>query len=548
VEEELARLQQKSATLNTVEARHEKARMPDAPGVARKMERNAKVGHPPKRNHAESSSKLATVPEKEEKKSLVVKIPYKKRTAIHIQRILALTQKPRGQMEKLQAGERRARERSTSAAPPTQDESESEDLPLSKSKTSAPVSTTGSKKRPFDSVDPHVGNKNPNRSRTENDADTRSEPTAKRSKLHNHNHSDAVSDAAKRSKLPDPNRSNATSDSIERNVEKKNLKRANNLDASDLRSEAGAKRSKLEIDVAKAATPVAPAFKSPSNPATATTSQKSLLATPKKGDALKSVAMRRADSNENLARTPQTTSASTPASTEKHRPNGGDMRPSTDRPSEVKAPMIEKLKADDAKLYPLGTILKRKMDSIVNPRKRDTSAPASDLELKAGFCIGVESLMAYMLAFEARDRVASIRSLPRDPSVWEGFIGLQEFLFKTAKPYAELHALIEVMGGVAREMLNNAYMDHAGLVKDRDGAQKIIGKMKENCRAREMAWRGASQNETVLNDLGVMNDKQHRLGIWSGVEEAVAFAAETLALYAARENLDWTPEPGLARD
>ena len=451
VEEELLRLQQKSATnLNTVEARHEKARLPDAPGVARKTPRNAKVGHPPKRSHAESS-RLPTVPEKEVKRSLIVKIPYKKKSAVSIQRILALTQKPRGQMEKLEAGERLARERSTSAALPLKDDSESEDdLPLSKSRSikTPAVSSTASKKRPSDSTN---------------------------------------ESAPKRSKLP-------------------------------------------AIDVPKASTPLTPAFKSPSLSNASASAQKGLLATPKNGDAMRNVGMRRVDSNDGLARTPHTTSTSTPASAEKNRPNGIEARPN---------PELDKQKAAEAQLFPMGTMLKRKMDSLLSPKNRDPSVSIPESSRKVGLCVGIESLMAYMLAFQARDRIAQLRGQTPDPSSWDSFVKLQAFLVHSTKPYIELYALVEQMGAVAREMLNKAYMENLVLVKDGGKIEKLAKDIRDNSRAREAVWMGVKRNEKVLTELGVENKG---LGPWSAVHEAVALAGTTLGVYCAREKLEWSPD------
>lgn len=463
VEEELLRLQQKSSqhsTLNTVEARHEKARLPDAPGVARKTPKTprtgAKVGHPPKREKGEAS-RLPTVHEKEVKRSLIVKIAYKKRQARDIQRILQLTQKPRGQMEKLEAGERLARERSTSAAPPPKDDSESEeDIPLSKSRdtkgpAAAPVT---SKKRPSDPTD-------------------RAEP------------------ASKRSKLPE------------------------------------------NVDIAKASTPVTPAFKSPALSNPSASAQKSLLATPKKGDAMKSIAMRRVDSNDGQARTPQASNTSTPASAEKLRPNGIEGRPN---------PELDKAKADEAKFYPMGTMLKRKMDSIISPKNRDPKdvSNLSDEERKKGLCIGVESLMAYMLAFHARDRIAQLRGSLPDPTSWDGLLKVQAFLEHSARHFVELHALVGQMGAVTREMLSRAYMEHLAVAKEKV-LEKVGRDTRDNSRARDAAWQSVRRNEKalekILEKVGVKG-----LGPWSSVQDVVQLAGSVLTVYAGREKVEWSAD------
>lgn len=314
VEEELLRLQQKSATRNTVE-RYEKARLPHTP---RETPESAKVYHTPKTNYTESSSKLTTVPEKEVNKSLIVKIPYKKQNAIHIQHILALAQKPWFQMEKLEASEK-----------------------------------------------------------------------------------------------PLPN-------SVEQ-------------------------RRKSELDNQRAV---------------------------------------------------------------------------------------------EAKFYPIGTMLKRKMDSHMSHKHRDSTAPIPDSERKVGLCIGVESLMAYMLAFHARDRVAQLRSNLRDSCTWDGFLKLQAFLEHATRHYTELHALIEQMGAVAREMLNRVLMDTLRIT-NKESMEKMLKETRENSRARDAAWMGVKRNEKVLKDLGV---KLETIGPWSSVEDVVILAGNVLDVYCTKEKLEWSPD------
>ena len=143
IEDELIRLQQKSAekaekhALSTAEARYEKSRQPDTPGVARKTV-IPKVGHPPKKTGESSKSKDR--PEK-----LIIKLKYKKRKANDIRRILGLKPHPDRRFLELE----KERIRSTSKAPDTEDE---DDVPLSKIATK-PTSAPISKKRSSDSFE-----------------------------------------------------------------------------------------------------------------------------------------------------------------------------------------------------------------------------------------------------------------------------------------------------------------------------------------------------------------------------------------------------------
>lgn len=155
IEDELVRLQQKSAekaekhaALSTPEVRYEKSRQPDTPGVARKTV-TPKVGHPPKKNHGESSKS------KDRPGRFIVRLKYKKRKGEDIRRILGLKPRPDRifvQLEKERLG-------STSKARDTEDE---DDVPLSKI-TKPAAAPAVPKKRSNDSFDSRTSEPAPKR-------------------------------------------------------------------------------------------------------------------------------------------------------------------------------------------------------------------------------------------------------------------------------------------------------------------------------------------------------------------------------------------------
>lgn len=155
VEQELSRLQKKSNSLNSIEARHEKVRRPDTPGVARKT---AKIGHPPKKaadgNKTNPSIKNKTIETaiciSESGKSFLVKIKYKKRRAKDIERILRMTPKvPSAKFQELEAQRLANLDENNEIVDKTDNGSK-----LTKSSTKVPstlVKKTASKKRISDS-------------------------------------------------------------------------------------------------------------------------------------------------------------------------------------------------------------------------------------------------------------------------------------------------------------------------------------------------------------------------------------------------------------
>ncbi|KAF7936957.1 hypothetical protein EAE99_002306 [Botrytis elliptica] len=154
--------QEKSNSL-TVEERHTQARKPDAPGVARKTVTGAKVGHPPKRSASNTPlqkprevSKAPTT-----NQSLIVKLPYSRRKATTIERLVRLSPRPSQDFTRLE----NIRKKEGFEAMMAYDLSQKEKAPVlsanivmdqsvSESEEDIPLSTQGrktvSRKRPSD--------------------------------------------------------------------------------------------------------------------------------------------------------------------------------------------------------------------------------------------------------------------------------------------------------------------------------------------------------------------------------------------------------------
>ncbi|RDL33975.1 Uncharacterized protein BP5553_08343 [Venustampulla echinocandica] len=441
VEQELLRLQQKSAALNTVEARHEKARQPDAPGVARKTVKS-KVGHPPKKSQAESSKSQDVAINSSKRQSLIVKLPYKKTQRKIIEQYLRLKPTPSSEFKKLEA------ERFAFQQPPVVSQKEpsdsDEDTPLAT--LSKPVPPP-SRKRPVESTE-----------------------------------SRAAEPAPKRSKLPEP-------------AEPPKPKNA----------------------------PLKPPFNSPtpSGP-----NEKSLLSTPRKGDAMKTVAMRKVDSHDGLARTPQSANISTPASVEKPRVNGTDIR--------MASPELDRLKAEEKRLSQQANKLKHKMDDILK-LKSDQRNNVSEPQRKLGLSVGIECIIVYVNAFSAKDRILQLQKLAPMPQNWESLIKLWEFTDSHTRGFPILQALSARLGVLCREELHRIYPD----TKEFQGRDaKCLDMLKLNSKERDKLWGRSHASRGILTELGVAEV----IGPWTTVPEATNFTMDVLGAYSKKEKVGWKRE------
>ncbi|KAF8856271.1 hypothetical protein BDZ45DRAFT_478109 [Acephala macrosclerotiorum] len=471
VEQELLRLQAKSAALNpenrlnSVEARHEKARRPDTPGVARKTT-TPKVGHPPKKTQGESS-KAST-----EKASMVVKLKYKKRRAQDVQRILGIRAKPSQEYLRLE------KERQKKLLPRLNDDDDSDE------EVKAPSKDTSKK---------HIAAQRPSRPELDDDSESVDEPMSK---------------TAGKAPAPAPKKRPS--------------------DPTESRAEPAPKRKGPEsIDVAKSKTVLEPAFKSP---ALSQPSQKNLLATPKKGDAMKSVSMRKVNSSDGHAHTPQAStntpqasaSTSTPASAEKLRVNG--------------------VNHSDAK-KDLGTFLKRKMDSILHLKDglRDT---VDDAQRKLGLSVAFECVTAYMVAFAMSD-ARNKRRAARD---WDSVVQLWEFINGGLAKGTPLQSLCFELGALCREELCRAYLERLSEKNDPE-TQKLL---QANSARKDKLW--ISAHLPVLAPTGpqagaplkevqqVRGNPEKMLGPWTTPRDAKDYTFEVLHKYARVENTGWKPE------
>ncbi|KAH6720504.1 hypothetical protein BKA61DRAFT_236248 [Leptodontidium sp. MPI-SDFR-AT-0119] len=285
-------------------------------------------------------------------------------------------------------------------------------------------------------------------------------------------------------------------------------------DSLEVTSEPAPKRAKPEIDVAKAKTALEPPFKSP---APSVPSQKNLLATPKRGDAMKTVAMRRVDSNDGNARTPQTMATSTPASAEKPRPNG------------ERHPVDERLLGEFQKLNDHSLKLKRKMDEILQIKTKGMDS-ITDGQRKVGFAVALECVAMYMTSFTAKDRASKSRSA----TSWEGGVKLWSWLDSLVKNMPIYHALSVQLGAILREELGRCYLETL-LAGNRDpNFLRVFG---ENEAKRDQCWKEAHRVQSDLKELHA----PEILGPWTATTDAAAYIRSVLELYAKREKTGWKP-------
>jgi hypothetical protein len=246
----------------------------------------------------------------------------------------------------------------------------------------------------------------------------------------------------------------------------------------DDQPDASAKRTKLpaKVDSEKQVAPstrLTAAFKSPAIPPSSqkfSDIPKNITKnTPKKSEAVKSSLIRKMDSNEVNASTPISETISTPASAERPRTNGHDSS----------AAEIENLKRIHAEYAQLGTTLKRKRDQFLQDDDHQMASIA-----------GTESLIAYLVSFDAFDRLCRIRHRPNTGGNWPTLFPLLLRIHEHAKNFPVLDMLIFLVGGVASDALLAVHSKRLSEDTSSSSAESLLfhQEMTTNINRRRDLW------------------------------------------------------------
>lgn len=315
-----------------------------------------------------------------------------------------------------------------------------------------------------------------------------------------------------------------------RNEEKKRTR-----DVADDNHDRPAKKSKppahLDVDQ-QPRTPLSSAQKSPGIPPPS--HHRSLLGTPKKGEAMARVSS--ADSHHHARTpvgantTPKPIPTSTPASVDRSRVSA--VAAGSSRFVEN----VETLKADFPRYQEMGTTLKRKMDSVLQT-KTGVVPNLTTEEEKLGSVIGIESAAAYMLGFSAFDKWRKMERKFNGGENWEQLLALLPFIQRVTKKYPELSATAHQVVAVTREVLAALHIERLAAESGKDG--QVEGRFKDamvkNGRERVNAW------NAYLAE--VENVGGGAIAAWfrGDIREIVEGVLGVLTDFTAREGLKWEP-------
>ena len=195
----------------------------------------------------------------------------------------------------------------------------------------------------------------------------------------------------------------------------------------------------------KSCTPVPPAFKSPALSQHGS-AQKPQVSTPKRD--IKSAAMRRMESGEGEAKTPQglgrVETPVAPNSAEKANREGRSASNTSSITSSISGAIesASAWKAEQNRFLKLGRTLKHDADAIFR-------VPGMAFD-KHAIAMAVETILSYMIAFTASDESSRMGGRDRDTGGWPSLLGYIKYVKAATLHHVHMHGLCLQLEGVVR--------------------------------------------------------------------------------------------------
>ena len=150
---------------------------------------------------------------------------------------------------------------------------------------------------------------------------------------------------------------------------------------------------------------------------------------------------------------------------------------------------------------------------------------------------GVESIMAYMLAFHFANQMSTMRGHSILPESWKDLFPVWNFVNSAATHFGELSILLSNLAAVSREQMCRFFVEAPAESRDNEA---FVAAYKD----KDKLWSRAKTGQPSLRKL--VSDGNGILGPWTTVPEAIAFGGAILEKYAVVHKIEnWKGEESL---
>ncbi|KAG6004109.1 hypothetical protein E4U21_001380 [Claviceps maximensis] len=265
----------------------------------------------------------------------------------------------------------------------------------------------------------------------------------------------------------------------------------------------------------------------------------------------KTTAMSRVSSTNSVALTPTGLTSSTPlapgsmpaaasasasASTEK-RPNGIDKVASQGEKIDGR-----NLKEKETTLMAVGVKLKHEADPILKKYRSDSSSSMEDrpseLKIKLAYVLGLESIIAFMLAFHTQNIHRAMYNKIGNVLGWNTLFPLMDCLLAEMRRgdvgnQQPLYAMLLLFYGVTIDEIIKCHVQYDDLAPS-----VTLEMLAYQERRKQRMWFQVHQANAAVHDPKVRVDVHP----WSTLDDLAHASLRVLRAWCADENIDWAPD------
>ncbi|KAK2605961.1 hypothetical protein QQS21_003687 [Conoideocrella luteorostrata] len=255
----------------------------------------------------------------------------------------------------------------------------------------------------------------------------------------------------------------------------------------------------------------------------------------------KTTAMSRVSSTNSMVQTPAELVNSTPSASASadRRPNGGD------GPGNGERPEARAMKEKQDRLREVGKKLKHEADLTMKRNFGDGGQSMRDKpgepKAKLGYVLSLESIIAFMMSFDAQNLWRGMCNKIYDPSGWNSMHPLMELLqgemrrFNVSN-YQPLYAMLHLLYAVSIDEMIKCYVHN-----DKLDAHIKYEELTKLERRKYKMWMHVHEANAAVPNARFRVDVQP----WSSLDDITAASLRALRVWCDEERINWTPEQTL---
>lgn len=202
------------------------------------------------------------------------------------------------------------------------------------------------------------------------------------------------------------------------------------------------------------------------------------------------------------------------------------------------------MKEKEERLKDVGKKLKHDADLIMKRYRGDMKDKPGESKVKLGYVLSLESIIAFMMAFQTGNLHRSLYNRVGDVTGWSSMFPLMKFLAKEilmrrsdSNNYQPLYAMVLTLQAIAHDEIVKCLLHYENPLNDRNPTENIVVQEREKYKL----WLRVHEANVAVPSSRLRVDVHP----WSTLDDVTEASLRLLRSYCAEERIEWTQEQTL---